>query len=127
MKKVLPLVLFGLGVVLLALATSWVRIQPPTSLWTDEDHATLEKLNKEMVRLYMEMPPEQAKEVEARLGNYDGELTPYEKAVAARNKFREKRTIAMTRPKTIASALRWGGLGCLAVGVVTFYVMKELS
>ena len=65
--------------------------------------------------------------IEERLGNYDGELTPYEEAVEARNQHRAKRDIAMTRPKQIAATLRWTGLGLVAVGALSFYVLRQLS
>ncbi|TWT42959.1 hypothetical protein [Botrimarina hoheduenensis] len=125
MKQVLPISALAVGVLLLLLATNWIQIQPPTSLWTPDDEATLEKMNDGVYQLYERLPIAERATIEARLGAYDGTLTEYEKAVAARNAFREKRTTAMTRPKAITAWLRGAGYGAILLGIVSFYFFRQ--
>lgn len=127
-KQVIPSALFGLGLLLLILGANWIAIQPPTSLWSVDQETKLNQMDDAIVQMYQQMDVREAERLEARLraGETDGELTRYEKAVAARNAFREQREVAMNRPKEIASALHWTGIAVVAVGVVSFYVVQQL-
>lgn len=127
-KQLIPPVLIGVGVLLLVLGTNWVRIQPPTSLWTEDDHNTLEQVEDEIVRQFRAFPPQEAERYEALLreGTFEGVPEPYAKAVQRRNTLHAERDIAMNRPKQIAATLHWTGLSLVAVGVVAFCVVRQL-
>lgn len=120
-----PVALIAIGVLLLLLSSNWVKLYPPTSYWTDADTTKLDELNEHMHKLYYDLSQEELAEVESPDRDPTAPRTPYEKAVEVRNTHRAKRDIAMTRPRQIAANLRWGGLGCLLAGAISFYALKQ--
>jgi hypothetical protein len=117
--KVFGIVAAFLGLVLLVLSTFWVSISP--SSWTPEKAkqwaATKDRLHN--LSFTVNAPP--GSEPPRRHGSRDEAKAEYDRVKETATKLQAEFESAYQSPRTMATIMKWSGVGLLAVGAVGAY------
>ena len=124
MKDTISVILVGIGIPLLLLSFLWSTFFPASSNWTDEKAVRMKELGREAHKLMFASEAaaanndmksgESAAELKARYKETQKELK------AMREEFESQRD----SPQTVATFLRWTGIGLVLVGGAASFVSK---
>lgn len=124
MASLLRAVLFGLGVVALALGLGLPLLLQPTMFWSAEQSAAFAKADRQFVEILVAYRQENARRAES--GKPLLKDRPLALRIAERqlSSLQEQRRQAVARPRQIAAAFRYTGAGLLFAFLIASYATR---
>lgn len=124
MKDTVSVILVGIGIPLLLLSFLWSTFFPPGSSWTDEKATRMSELTRESHKLlYASTAAEKSRSMKSE--ESAAELkTRYKEATEELKALREEFENQRDAPQTVATYLRWTGIGLVLIGGAANFVSK---
>lgn len=125
MKRTIPLVTAGIGVLALVLSALWPVLFPPERSWTEDKSQQMADLSSRAHLLHVKVKMARPERGSDKPGYSEKTQQEYEEVTSRLESLKEELETAKEKPQTVATILKWSGLVMAGVGVAGWVATRQ--